>query len=173
MSVIKYQYRTGFTIVELLIVIVVIGILASVTIVAFNGLQARGRDAQRKSDLNNIAKALSIYNIDKGDYTVAGCGAGSGGVGWFDYDYDGAGPLRPMRQCLSDAGYIPATIVDPSGLRSCSGLTCHAYIQWTCALGTFLYANFESLPQASTDLDATCNSTYDTTFGMNYVLKVN
>ncbi|MCA9336117.1 prepilin-type N-terminal cleavage/methylation domain-containing protein, partial [Candidatus Saccharibacteria bacterium] len=43
--------KTGFTIVELLIVIVVIAILAAITIVAYNGIQQRSRDSIRKSDL--------------------------------------------------------------------------------------------------------------------------
>jgi general secretion pathway protein G len=67
------QDLRGFTIVELLIVIVIIGILAAITIVAFNGTQQRGRDAQRKSDVAAITKALELYYIDKGEYP-----AGSG-----------------------------------------------------------------------------------------------
>lgn len=64
----------GFTIVELLIVIVVIGILAAMTIVAFNGVQAKSRDAQRASDLNNIAKALETQFAINNEYpsTVTG-----------------------------------------------------------------------------------------------------
>jgi type II secretion system protein G len=58
----------GFTIVELLIVIVVIGILAAITIVAYNGIQQRGRDAQRKSDITQIAKAVELYYADNGNY---------------------------------------------------------------------------------------------------------
>ncbi len=50
--------NTGFTIVELLIVIVVIGILAAITIVAFNGVQNRANDTAIRSDLANIAKQL-------------------------------------------------------------------------------------------------------------------
>ncbi|MBC7943598.1 prepilin-type N-terminal cleavage/methylation domain-containing protein [Candidatus Saccharibacteria bacterium] len=68
----KTTKRTGFTIVELLIVIVVIGILAAITIVAFNGIQHRGRDAQRKSDIANITKALELYYIDNGQFPAAG-----------------------------------------------------------------------------------------------------
>jgi len=58
----------GFTIVELLIVIVVIGILAAITIVAYNGIQQRGRDAQRSSDISTIQKALELYHVDNGGY---------------------------------------------------------------------------------------------------------
>lgn len=58
----------GFTIVELLIVIVVIGILAAITIVAYNGIQTRARDSARISKIQQIAKGLELYNADKGSY---------------------------------------------------------------------------------------------------------
>jgi general secretion pathway protein G len=60
--------QKGFTIVELLIVIVVIGILAAITIVAYNGVQQRARDAQRQSDVVAITKALEMYYLDHGQY---------------------------------------------------------------------------------------------------------
>jgi prepilin-type N-terminal cleavage/methylation domain-containing protein len=54
----------GFTIVELLIVIVIIAILAAITIVAYNGIQQRARDAGRQSDITNLSKALTAYSSD-------------------------------------------------------------------------------------------------------------
>ena len=61
------SYR-GFTIIELLIVIVVIGILATITAIAFNGIQQRARDTQRNSDIGIITKALELYYIDNGAF---------------------------------------------------------------------------------------------------------
>jgi prepilin-type N-terminal cleavage/methylation domain-containing protein len=55
---------SGFTIVELLIVIVVIGILAAITIVAYNGVQNRAYDTSVQSDLRNIAKQLEVGRVD-------------------------------------------------------------------------------------------------------------
>lgn len=60
--------RHGFTIVELLIVIVVIGILAAITIVAYNGVQAKANDAAVMSDLNGLAKKIEMYRATNGDY---------------------------------------------------------------------------------------------------------
>ena len=62
------QTNTGFTIVELLIVIVVIAILAAITIVAYNGIQARARDTARIEKVTAIAKAIELYQADNGRY---------------------------------------------------------------------------------------------------------
>ena len=58
------QKQTGFTIVELLIVIVVIGILAAITIVAFNGVQNRANDAAVKSNLAAFSKKYELFKVD-------------------------------------------------------------------------------------------------------------
>ena len=69
--------QQGFTIVELLIVIVVIGVLAAISIVAYNGVTAKARDAQRAQDIKTIAKALEMYYVDNGQFPDSRCGAGS------------------------------------------------------------------------------------------------
>ena len=58
------KLQRGFTIVELLIVIVVIGILAAVTIVAYNGIQNRAQQATFISDFSNAAKMAEIFYND-------------------------------------------------------------------------------------------------------------
>ncbi len=64
----KMMQARGFTIVELLIVIVVIAILAAITIVAYNGIQDRARSAALRSDLTQIDKQLKLFQSDKGTY---------------------------------------------------------------------------------------------------------
>jgi prepilin-type N-terminal cleavage/methylation domain-containing protein len=60
----------GFTIVELLIVIVVIGILAALVLNSFRGVQERARDTKRRTDVNAQASQLEVYYTDNGGYPI-------------------------------------------------------------------------------------------------------
>jgi prepilin-type N-terminal cleavage/methylation domain-containing protein len=62
------QTDKGFTIVELLIVIVVIAVLAAITIVAYNGVQNRTNDTAVMSDLRNLATRAGEFNAINGRY---------------------------------------------------------------------------------------------------------
>lgn len=64
----------GFTLIELLVVILIIGILAGFIIFALGGTRAKARDAQRKSDLTQIKKALEVYRLDQNPEAVPSTG---------------------------------------------------------------------------------------------------
>lgn len=65
----KREYKnTGFTIVELLIVIIVVGILAAISIVAYNELQERARSAKIMAETRQFIKQLDLYKTTHGNY---------------------------------------------------------------------------------------------------------
>lgn len=62
------QKDQGFTIVELLIVIVVIGILAALVVTTFTGIQQRARDTERETDIKAIHGQVEAYYAQQGKY---------------------------------------------------------------------------------------------------------
>ena len=70
----KSQAERGFTIVELLIVVVVIAILAAITIVSYNGITARANQSAAKASAATVQKKAELYNSDSGNnrYPIVG-----------------------------------------------------------------------------------------------------
>lgn len=103
-------YRHGFTIVELLVAIVVIAVLASITVVAYNNVQQRAYSAKVISAVDTYVKALKIYHIQNGRFP-------SYGTTW------GA--------CLGGTAQYPATADFPAGActryTSSGGVVSHDY----------------------------------------------
>jgi prepilin-type N-terminal cleavage/methylation domain-containing protein len=65
------KQNKGFTIVELLIVIVVIGILAGLVITTYNGIQQKARNTERTTDLKTFQSQLEAYNANNGRYPTS------------------------------------------------------------------------------------------------------
>ncbi len=63
--------HTGFTIVELLIVIVVIAVLAAISVVAYNGVQTRAKNSQIQAAAASYARSLQLYATDNGALPTA------------------------------------------------------------------------------------------------------
>lgn len=90
--------HSGFTIVELLIVIVVIAILSAIIIVAYNGAQTRARDSKIQSDISQLQKAIlaariqeskPLYNITNNGYTANYCNSSPAGTDLADRSIGG------------------------------------------------------------------------------------
>lgn len=61
----------GFTLIELMVVVLIIGLLASAVVLNVNKSRKQGRDAKRISDLNTVASALESYYADKHQYPIS------------------------------------------------------------------------------------------------------
>lgn len=86
----KYKHSSGFTIVELLIVIVIIAILAAITVVAYNGVQDRAKTSKRDSDVSLYIKAILaarindnkvLKDITGSTWSAGSCSVSSGNTG--------------------------------------------------------------------------------------------
>ncbi len=73
--------RQGFTLVELLIVVGIIGLLSSVTLVGLGSFRARGRDARRVADLREVQNALELYYTQSQAYPPT-TGSTADGTSW-------------------------------------------------------------------------------------------
>lgn len=76
--------RSGFTVVELAVVIVVIGLLAALVVMSYRYIQKQARDDRRIADIANIQKAMELYYNDNGKYPSPTSGTGSViNSGWY------------------------------------------------------------------------------------------
>ncbi len=60
--------KRGFTLIEMLVVIAIVGLLSSVVVIGLGGARKQGRDARRISDISQIQNALEIYYTANGEY---------------------------------------------------------------------------------------------------------
>jgi type II secretion system protein G len=100
----------GFTIVELLIVIVVIGILATLVIVTFTGIQQKARDSKRKTDIGAVQAALESYYSSNNTYPTA---AHLNSATWLSGNLKGFDP-----NALKDPKGNSTTVVEDSATPS-------------------------------------------------------
>lgn len=97
---------SGFTLVELLIVIVVIAILAAISIVAYNGIQDRAKLAAQVSEMDTIGKAIQLWSAEQG-HSLGYSNAGYYGSGYGSFVGDsGQYTSTSIQELLQDAGYL-------------------------------------------------------------------
>jgi type IV pilus assembly protein PilA len=70
MMTIRKRGQKGFTLIELMIVIAIIGILAAIAIPQFTAYKTRGYNASAKSDLKNAYTAAQAYFVDNPGGTI-------------------------------------------------------------------------------------------------------
>lgn len=78
-SMFRVPCRKGFTLIEMLIVVAIIGILASIVLLGIGPTRSRARDARRISDLRQVQTALELYFGKNGAYPPGSTWAGLSG----------------------------------------------------------------------------------------------
>lgn len=136
--------KSGFTLIELVVVIAIISILTALLSVNFVSIRQRGRDAQRKSDLRQIQSALELYRSDQGGYPASitcGVALASGTTtymqkipcdpsgtsysyngGAYYYNYSSSTATYLMGACLENANDKDTNnqLTTPGGTGSCT-----------------------------------------------------
>lgn len=186
----------GFTVVELIVIIVVIGILAGIVAVAWPNYMKSVHDGERKSDLEQLAAALDVYALQKNDHmgVGSGCGKNGDGNGWVSFvgTVDGDTYPKSIVKCLQDIEALPGEpFNDPSGCTTIAAGACsvpvRAYMKATCQQVsgqevTYLFAHLETEPRKDSEIDGLCNGTvagfdgsaknWGSLYGMNYYVEV-
>jgi prepilin-type N-terminal cleavage/methylation domain-containing protein len=116
----RLRSRSGFTIVELLIVIVVIGILAGLVLNTFNGIQARARDTERKTDINAVHAQVEAYHADNAKYPTT---TNLATAAWVDSNLSGLDDQALVDPSSGAYAYVAA----PSGCDNTAGNECDSY----------------------------------------------
>jgi len=133
---------SGFTIVELLVVIVVIGILAAITVVSYTGITTKAKGAQAQANANSIQQVAEAYNTDAGYYppTIAAFASGFG-----------TSPTAVKPNSITILAGQAGTGLTPSGTENITSGNGQANISWSCVtsctnaqggrIGYYDYAN--------------------------------
>lgn len=132
--------QQGFTIVELLIVIVVIGILAALVITTFTGIQQKARDTERTTDIKALHGQVEAFFAQKGYYPSL---TDINGAGWRTTNMKGLDQeaLKDPKGTLYTLAAAPSATQYGYAVTNSSATSCEAD-DTTCSTYT-LTANLE------------------------------
>lgn len=115
------KQQKGFTIVELLIVIVVIGILAALVVTTFSGIQQKSRNTERETDVKAVHGQLEAYYAQNGRYpTLANVNDSGAANAWVETNLKGL-DREALKDPKSSAG-------DPYDLGTAAAANIYSYV---------------------------------------------
>ena len=142
-----FMKRSGFTLIELMVVVGIIGLLSALAVVSLSRQQARSRDARRVGDIDNINTALQSWIDDRKQPPYTGSYPATDGTTYNAID-SGQWDVSSMptsaptfMKFLSDFGYMSKVPLDP--INNATSETPYSYIYhyYTTDAGTFGYKN--------------------------------
>lgn len=131
----KLSSERGFTIVELLIVIVVIGILAAIVIVAYNGVTSQAKNSQYKTDANALVKVAEAVNA--GDGTNGGSYPSGADSAALTTSFNSTTTAKiPTGVGITR---VTAAVTDAAAAITAADGSTRTYSVWTCTAGANIY----------------------------------
>lgn len=128
--------QLGFTLIELMVVVAIIGVLMSAGILAFSNAQQNARDARRRADIDAIAKALEQYYQNNNFVYPATAGAIA------TYFPSGAAPLDPQgasyTSSLTTTAFCVCATLEKTGRGNATAVPALG----ACTYGTGASANY-------------------------------
>jgi general secretion pathway protein G len=112
----RINFNRGFTFIEILVVVTIIGVLASIGIVSYQSVNEKSRDNKRKADIESIRSALEMYRADNGNYPVS--------LSSLETDYIQNLPTPPKSTDCTTGDYGHSSCYSPNG---CSDGECAGY----------------------------------------------
>lgn len=109
----------GFTILELLVVVAIIGILTSITLAFFSDAREKGRDSRRFDDMRQIKNALGLYNTDNNGLYPPGSSM---------VQLTGGGYLQLLPRDPLNTGVYVYTYQGLNGSSACGSSPCTGYV---------------------------------------------
>lgn len=150
----KKNKQSGFTIIELLVVVAIIATIMSIVVALVGDAKAKARDTKRRADLSQIQVALELYRNEHGTFQVTGGGSAGGGQGWLSYENGGSYPAAVTR-ILYNEGYLKTPIIEDP-------LQSPGYMIYVCNGGqSYALSATLEFPKTSdiADIQTSCNGT--------------
>jgi len=169
---------SGFTIVELLIVIVVIGVLAAITTVSYNGIQARAKNVSIQSAAKQSLNLISAYIASNSNYPYTGSSSCvSEGCVWGAVITTPSSPNATLKTNLQTIGTLPGTVPETSSgidgiayayssSRTVNGVSAPAILIYGLE-GTAQNCGLAGLVNGSGDTLSTVSTPYSTSYPNN------
>lgn len=167
----KRGHNKGFTIVELMVVIIIVAILATLVALSYGSAQIQARDTQMRDAADKFADAIKLMQIKKGSFPLGGSGStvvatstgcADGANGWQAGGYYAKTNNASYRCTLGDAavamGYLPDTFFDNLPFNTAYGSSTNnaaTFMVYTCGTKKYL---FYSMEKPTTEESASLNN---------------